>query len=230
MYKSIRIGYLYLQEKEKMMANELAVMETSAAPAELMTRAQAAAESCRAIIGHCVQHIQGRDYLRVEGWQALAAVSGCTVSISKVEQLDEGIAATAEVRRQSDGTILAKAEGFVGNDEKMWAARPLYARRAMAQTRATSRACRVAFAHLVVLLDPKLSTTPAEEIDPHEVSIVALATGSDMKALGELMEETGTTSDDMVRRFGPGKGMTKAKWHDAMEYLRRIQKDLKEVK
>jgi hypothetical protein len=67
-----------------------------------------------------------------------------------------------------DGAILGQAEGFVGTDEKMWAGRPMYARRAMAQTRAISRACRSAFAHVVVAMNAghgtKYSTTPAEEV------------------------------------------------------------------
>ena len=50
----------------------------------------------------------------------------------------------------------------------MWEKRPLYARRAMAQTRAISRACRSAFAHVVVAMNAGFgtnhSTTPAEEV------------------------------------------------------------------
>src|SRR3546814_13737348 len=34
----------------------------------------------------------------------------------------------------------------------------------MAQTRAISRACRSAFAHVVVMIDADLATTPAEEV------------------------------------------------------------------
>ena len=64
----------------------------------------------------------------------------------------------------SDGIVLATAEGFVGDDEPMWKKRPMYARRAMAQTRASSRVCRSAFAHVVVLIDKDLGTTPAEEM------------------------------------------------------------------
>jgi hypothetical protein len=40
-----------------------------------------------------------------------------------------------------------------------------YAIRAMAQTRGISRVCRSAFAHVVVLIDAELSTTPAEEAE-----------------------------------------------------------------
>jgi hypothetical protein len=42
--------------------------------------------------------------------------------------------------------------------------RPDYAIRAMAQTRAISRACRSAFAHVVVMMNAGLETTPAEEM------------------------------------------------------------------
>src|SRR3546814_16249625 len=39
-----------------------------------------------------------------------------------------------------------------------------YAIRAMAQTRAITRACRSAFAHVVVMIDADLATTSAEEV------------------------------------------------------------------
>ncbi len=61
--------------------------------------------------------------------------------------------------------VIATGEGFVGEDEKAWMARPLFARRAMAQTRAVGRACRAAFAFVIPLIDANLQTTPAEEMD-----------------------------------------------------------------
>ena len=124
-----------------------------------------AAHLCGEIVKATAQNIQGRKYVRVEGWLALAAAHGCLVSIANVEAVDGGIRAIAELKRMADGVILATAEGFVGDDEPMWAKRPLYARRAMAQTRASSRVCRSAFSHCVVLIDRNLGTTPAEEMD-----------------------------------------------------------------
>lgn len=123
-----------------------------------------AATLCGEIVRATATKIQGKKYVCVEGWYAIAAAHGCLVSISKVEAVDGGIRAIAELRRMSDGLVLATAEGFVGEDERMWAGRPLYARRAMAQTRASSRVCRSAFAHVVVLIDRDLGTTPAEEM------------------------------------------------------------------
>lgn len=124
-----------------------------------------AATLCGEIVKATAQNIQGRKYVRVEGWMALAAAHGCLVSIAHVDVVEGGIRAVAELKRMADGLVLATAEGFVGDDEPMWAKRPLYARRAMAQTRASSRVCRSAFSHCVVLIDKNLGTTPAEEMD-----------------------------------------------------------------
>lgn len=119
------------------------------------------------------RNIQGRKYVQVEGWQSIAVAYGCIASARDVRKLEGGIAATGEVRRMADGALLATAEGFVGDDETMWAKRPEYARRAMAQTRAISRACRSAFAFVVTLIDGDLSTTPAEEVPPEGFDVVA---------------------------------------------------------
>lgn len=134
-------------------------------PAHLMRRATDVAGVSRDIVMKTAMTIQGRKYVRVEGWQAIAVAHGCVASSRDVERVDSGFRAIGEVKRMSDGMVLATAEGFVGDDEtNTWGKRPEYARRAMAQTRAISRACRSAFAHVVVLIDAQLSTTPAEEV------------------------------------------------------------------
>ncbi len=127
-----------------------------------------AAGVCKAIVLKSSKKIGTRKYIMVEGWQAIAVAHGCMASSRAVEPVEGGIRAIGEVRRMSDGALLAQAEGFVGDDEPMWAQRPLYARRAMAQTRAISRACRSAFAHVVVMMEAGLSTTPAEEMSDDE--------------------------------------------------------------
>ena len=108
-------------------------------------------------------------------WQAIAIAHGCAAGSRDVERIEGGVRAIGEVRRMTDGQLIATAEGFVGEDESTWFGgknkwgkeqpkRPDYAIRAMAQTRAISRACRSAFAHVVVMIDAGLSTTPAEEV------------------------------------------------------------------
>lgn len=151
-----------------------------------------AAALCKEIVVASAMVIQDRKYVKVEGWQAIAIAHGCVASARDVERVDGGVRATGEVRRMSDGAVIAEAEGFVGEDEPTWFGgmveadewtgpkgsrrktgkkitkelpkRPDYAIRAMAQTRAVSRACRSAFAHVVVMMNAGLSTTPAEEV------------------------------------------------------------------
>ena len=135
------------------------------APQAQMRLATDVAGVSREIVLKTARNIQGRKYVQVEGWMAIATAHGCALSAEDVRSVDGGIAARGIVKRIKDGAIITTAEGFVGNDEKMWAGRPLFARRAMAQTRAMSRAARSAFAHVVVMIDSGLSTTPAEEMD-----------------------------------------------------------------
>lgn len=133
-----------------------------------------AAEICKEIVVATATTIQGRRYVAVEGWQAIAVAHGCTAGARDVEAVEGGVRAIGEVRRMSDGAIISTAEGFVGEDEPTWYGgpsrgktlpkRPDYAIRAMAQTRAISRACRSAFAHVVVMMKAGLATTPAEEV------------------------------------------------------------------
>jgi hypothetical protein len=127
-----------------------------------------AAGLCGAIVKQTAKNIQGRKYVSVEGWQAIAIAHGCAASALEVERVsDEGMSGfkcVGTVRRMEDGQEIARAEGFLGDDERTWSSRPVYARRAMVQTRAISRACRSAFAHVVVMIDAGLSTTPAEEV------------------------------------------------------------------
>ncbi len=147
-----------------------------------------AASLCKDIVVNTAKKLGDRNYVCVEGWQAIAIAHGCTASARAVEKVEGGVRAIGEVRRMSDGAVIAEAEGFVGEDEPTWYGgtmrswkwgqkrgekvwfdkempkRADYAIRAMAQTRAISRACRSAFAHVVVMMNAGLSTTPAEEV------------------------------------------------------------------
>lgn len=155
--------------------NETQALEiVSDKPQELMRRATDVAGICKEIVLKTAVQIQGRKYVKCEGWMSIATAHGCIASSRDVEKIEGGWKAVGEIKRISDGVVLSTAEGFVGMDEvKTWATRPEYACRAMAQTRAISRACRAAFAHVVVLMDAGLSTTPAEEVpeggfEPHK--------------------------------------------------------------
>src|SRR6266516_1999718 len=156
------------QEQEQLLA-------TCPNPAQLMQISTDVAAVCGEIVKKTALQIKGRRYIRVEGWQALATAHGCVAGSRDVERTESGYRAIGELRRMTDGVLLGMAEGFVGDDEcvwfggkdqggRTWPARHEYAIRAMCQTRAISRGCRSAFAHVVVLIDSELSTTPAEEL------------------------------------------------------------------
>jgi hypothetical protein len=144
------------------MSTELTTVESTALTSH--RAATNAAGLCRELVVKTASKIQGKRYVQVEGWQAIANTFGCVASAKNVERIEGGFRATGQVIRLTDGKVLAEAEGFVGDDEKTWASRPVFARRAMAQTRAMSRACRSAFAFVVTLMDAGLETTPAEEM------------------------------------------------------------------
>jgi hypothetical protein len=139
-------------------------LEVVAEPTALMRRATDVAGVCREIVLRTACNIQGKKYVKCEGWQSIATAHGCIASSRDVQRVEGGWTAIGEIRRISDGVVLSTAEGFVGKDEKRWSSADEYACRAMVQTRAISRACRAAFAYVVVMMDAGLSTTPAEEV------------------------------------------------------------------
>ncbi len=160
-------------------------------PQELTRLASDVAGLCKEIVVKTALEIQGRKYVRVEGWQSIATAHGCIASSRDVKPVYAptgtllGYSAIGEIRQINGGQVIGTAEGFVGADETTWFGgvgqtwdkvkrqyverqlpkRADYAIRAMCQTRAISRACRAAFAHVVVLMDQNLDTTPAEEVD-----------------------------------------------------------------
>ena len=221
------------------MTNELTVIPNAGV---LMTQATDVAGVCRDIVSRTAQNIQGRKYVKVEGWQSIAAAYGCVASSKDVEKVEGGIRAIGVLHRISDGAQLATAEGFLGDDEQMWAKRPEYARRAMAQTRAISRVCRSAFAFVVVMIDGNLSTTPAEEMtyeheekpagsgDASASTPLPPATGAASgkvetrtEVLRRLCAEAKVTVPDMCAKAGctSAEEFSEEDWSSAMRFLNK---------
>jgi hypothetical protein len=150
-----------------MESNQLAVSNGTSHQIGWHRQATDVAGLCKGIVLKTAQNIQGRKYVRVEGWQSIANAFGCVASAKDIQRTETGYRAVGEVRRMDTGAVICEAEGFVGDDERTWAKRDEYAKRAMAQTRAISRACRSAFAFVVTMMDAGLETTPAEEV-PNE--------------------------------------------------------------
>lgn len=193
-----------------------AIVPVPASGAELYRASTDAASLCKAIVVATARNIQGRKYVQVEGWQAIAIAHGCVASSGEVERVNDpacpGFKAIGKVIKVDTGQVIAQAEGFVGDDESTWSTRPIYARRAMAQTRAISRACRSGFAHVVVMMNAGLQTTPAEEVpeggfDDGETKAKAETAKEKLREQVETLERAkAVASGEAVVPFGLNKG------------------------
>lgn len=111
--------------------------------------------------------LRGQKYITVEGWTTLLAILGCGVrelNCECVEETESGQptewVGTVELFKLSDGSRIGGASSIVGRDENKWKDR--HARRSMAVTRATSKACRLSFSWIIAMAG--YAPTPAEEM------------------------------------------------------------------
>ena len=143
--------------------------------------------------------IQGKKHVRVEGWQMLGALLGVFPSVKSRplygpdgEKL--GWEATCEARTIG-GDLVGSADSQCTRDEppgrngreNRWLNAPDYAVRSMAQTRATSKALRLALGFVMSLAG--FDTTPAEEMD-------GIAGASDAPAAKSTRRRKGTDEDE----------------------------------
>ena len=157
--------------------------------------------------------IQGRKYVKVEGWTTLGVMLGVVPrEVSTVEQ--DGIyTATVELVRMNDGACIGRASAECGSPDELdrygkpvWSSRPRYARRSMAQTRATGKACRLAFSWIMALAG--YEPTPAEEMpDTRQPSdddlLISSAQHQMLEAkIGELGLNREGVKTWITRRFG----------------------------
>lgn len=154
-YESIRVGGLQV-----------------GGPAEVTAVAAKVAKELAKIIGErgLYTKIQGRDYVNVEGWCTAAAMLGVIPREASVTEGENGdYTAVVELVRASDGVVIGRGSALCGGDENPWGKRPRYARRSMAVTRATGKACRLAFSWIVALAG--YEPTPMEEMPSDGVDI-----------------------------------------------------------
>jgi hypothetical protein len=163
--------------------NELATNEIN--PGAIVKRNE---EVCR-IVGPIVrakytQVIQGRNYLTVQGAQAIASSLGYTSGTASLRHVEptESVAgyweATCTVLL--NGVIVGSGIGSVFDDERPWNTRPQFARQMMAQTRATGRALKGVMGWAFAALDYEGSI--AEEM-PEEATRMPQEAPAPRKAL-----------------------------------------------
>lgn len=163
--------------------NELTTNEIN--PGAIVKRNE---EVCR-IVGPIVrakytQVIQGRNYLTVQGAQAIASSLGYTSGTASLRHVEptESVAgyweATCTVLL--NGVIVGSGIGSVFDDERPWNTRPQFARQMMAQTRATGRALKGVMGWAFAALDYEGSI--AEEM-PEEATRMPQEAPEPRKAL-----------------------------------------------
>ena len=163
--------------------NELTTNEIN--PGAIVKRNE---EVCR-IVGPIVrakytQVIQGRNYLTVQGAQAIASSLGYTSGTASLRHVEptESVAgyweATCTVLL--NGVVVGSGIGSVFDDERPWNTRPQFARQMMAQTRATGRALKGVMGWAFAALDYEGSI--AEEM-PEEATRMPQEASAPRKAL-----------------------------------------------
>ena len=154
--------------------------------------------------------ISGRSYVRCEGWTAMAAMLGITPHEVSVTEADGVYTAIVELRRIQDGAVIGRASAECGAPDELdrhgkvlWATRPRYARRSMALTRATSKACRLAFSWIIVLAG--YEATPAEEMldDGRTLDAAPAATPAAATAPPRTTVSAAPTGTVTVKVVGP---------------------------
>jgi hypothetical protein len=154
---------------------ELGVI-TASTPAQLVARATDAANALAQVIEDRKLYslLKGKKFVRCEGWTTLAAMLGSTPHEVGVTEVDGVFTATVELRRLTDGQPIGRASAECGSPDEVdfkgnptWASRPRYARRSMALTRATAKACRLTFSWVMTLAG--FEVTPLEEMSEEPV-------------------------------------------------------------
>ena len=100
-------------------------------------------------------------HVKCEGWTTLAALLGFVPTEISCVKDDDVYIATVGLVRVSDGKELIRASAECGKDG-MFKFTDSFARRSMSQTRATAKACRLAFSWVMTLAG--YEATPAEEM------------------------------------------------------------------
>lgn len=155
------------------MSNEIVTIEhpqeIQQTPAQLARRMDSVVEQARKIVAERHVHdIQGKKYVDVAGLTYTAALMGLTVAAGEPERVEIGGIGAFRVRAEvlHNGRLVSSGYGLVGDDEGAWRNRPMFAKAAMASTRAAGRALRMLLSPAIVAMG--YEATPMEEMPREE--------------------------------------------------------------
>ncbi len=132
-------------------------------PVMVVQKAREVADALKDVIVKqgLVSTISGKQYPRCEAWTLLGTMLGVYPVLVWTKQFETGWEARVEARTR-DGAIVGAAEAQCLADEKNWGNRDDFARRSMAQTRATAKCLRMPLGFVMTLAG--YEPTPAEEM------------------------------------------------------------------
>ncbi len=138
-------------------------------PVEIVAKATEVADALSDVLEKkgLTSSIQGKKFVRVEGWTLLGTMLGVFPVSVWSRKLDDGWEARVEARTLT-GAVVGAAVAECLRSEKSWSKRDDYALRSMAQTRATSKALRVPLGFIVTLAG--YEATPFEEMPQQDSS------------------------------------------------------------
>jgi len=138
-------------------------------------------------------NIGGRDFLLHTAWTYLGAMLGVSPVVVWTRRLEDGTGWEARVEaRTFDGRVVGAAEAMCNRGEKTWRDRSEHALRAMAQTRAISRALRMPLSFVAVLAGFDVTADPDDEpVSRGQVQVLAI-----------LARELDWDDDERHRRAG----------------------------
>lgn len=200
-------------------------------PAELISAASAVATELKKVVidAKLSQNIQGKEYVKVEGWTTLGMLLGLLPREVSTEAKDDGSYVSTVAFCRPDGSIVTQASAECGDEtDGKWAQRPPYARRSMAQTRATGKAARLAFSWIMALAG--YAPTPAEEmpLEADKEPLWASKKEADTVSANILIAfREGDTAkvDTLVKELSPEQALDIWKNYDAATRA-QIKKDL----
>ena len=115
-------------------------------------------------------NINGKEYVRVEGWTTLGAMLGVTPRTVSVEEIEPGVFEAVVEIVTADGKVIGRGIAECGSLDEVdrsgnpvWGNRARYARKSMAITRATGKAYRLSYSWIIKMAG--YESTPAEEMD-----------------------------------------------------------------
>lgn len=163
-------------------------------PVEVIARASATATALAGVIKKqkLATVISGREHVRVEGWTLLGSMLGVFPVVVWTKPVErDGVQIGWEARveaRTRDGAVVGAAEAECLATEKTWGGRDDYARKSMAQTRATSKAMRGPLGFVMTLAG--FDATPMEEMPREDTSRASQSAPKPQPATKKTAEPT----------------------------------------